>query len=193
MPRGACTTKRLWRWCDNPLRRRDDVIEAWVVLAVWTVFAAGGTTAGLLTARAADDAFARQRAERQSVRAVVLHDVPATASGPGTGSGRLMTAVRWTAADGSPRTGSAPVPTGSRAGSDVRIWQDARGRLSPAPPTPTKAAVESGVAGAAAATAVGGLAFGAGTVARRRLDRRRLDAWGREWILVEPRWGHRTG
>ncbi|MFF2364765.1 hypothetical protein ACFVU0_18995 [Streptomyces sp. NPDC058122] len=193
MPRGTCAKKRLWRWCDNPLRRRDDVIEAWIILAVWTVFTVGGAAAGLETAQATDDAFARQRAERQPVRAVVLHDVPPTASGPGAGSGRLMGAVRWTAADGSSRTGSAAVPAGSRAGEETGIWLDGRGRLSPAPPTPTKAAIESGVAGAAAATAVGGLAFGAGTVARRRLDRRRVDAWGREWVLVEPRWGHRTG
>ncbi|MGW3916857.1 Rv1733c family protein [Streptomyces sp. NPDC005070] len=193
MPRGRYVKKRLWRWCDNPLRRRDDVIEAWIVLAVWTLFTVGGTVAGLVTAQAADDAFARQRAERQPVRAVVLHDVPPTAAGPGAGSGRLMAAVRWTAADGSSRTGSAAVPTGSRAGAEVSMWQDGRGRLAPAPPTPAKAAVESGVAGAAAATAVGGLALGAGTVTRRRLDRRRVDAWGREWALVEPRWGHRTG
>ncbi|MEU6272907.1 hypothetical protein ABZ871_10890 [Streptomyces populi] len=193
MPLGAYARKRLWRWYDNPLRRRDDVIEAWIVLAAWTVFSLGGTAAGLMTARAADDAFARQRTERQSVRAVVLHDVPSAAAGPGSGSGRLMTAVRWTAADGSPRTGRALVSTGSRAGSKVTVWQDARGRLTFAPPSPTKAAVESGVAGAAAAIAVAGLVFGSGTVARRRLDRRRAEAWGREWVLVEPRWGHRTG
>ncbi|MFJ7965623.1 hypothetical protein [Streptomyces sp. NPDC096324] len=193
MPRGTNAKKRLWRWCDNPLRRRDDVIEAWMVLVVWTVFALGGTVAGLVTAQAADDAFARQRTQRHSVGAVILHDVPATASGPGASSGRLMTAVRWTATDGSSRTGSAAVPTGSRAGSKARIWQDGHGRLTPAPPPPTKAAIESGVAGAAAATAVGCLTFGAGTVARRRLDRRRYDAWGREWLLVEPKWGHRTG
>ncbi|MFB7242012.1 hypothetical protein CW362_06950 [Streptomyces populi] len=193
MPLDAYARKRLWRWYDNPLRRRDDVIEAWIVLAAWTVFTLGGTAAGLVTARAADDAFARQRAERQSVRAVVLHDVPLVAAGPGSGSGRLMTAVRWTAADGSPRTGRALVSTGSRAGSKVTVWQDGHGRLTFAPPSPTRAAVESGVAGTAAATAVAGLVFGSGTVARRRLDRRRVEAWAREWVLVEPRWGHRTG
>ncbi|KAB1990318.1 Rv1733c family protein [Streptomyces triticiradicis] len=193
MPRGEYAKKRLWRWRDNPLRRRDDVIEAWIVLAVWTVFTVGGTFAGLMTARTTDDAFARQQAERRAVTAVVLHDVPSAATVPRGTSGRLMTTVRWKAPDGSPRTGRTLVNTGTTAGSAVTVWQNDRGRLTFAPPTPATAAVESGLAGAAAVTAVAGLAFGAGTVARRRLDRRRVDAWGREWVLVEPRWGHRTG
>lgn len=61
---GRRTKKTLWRWRSNPLRRRDDVLEAWLVLAVWALIAVGGTLAGVLTARAADDVFAQQRAER---------------------------------------------------------------------------------------------------------------------------------
>ncbi|QTE02425.1 hypothetical protein S1361_34155 [Streptomyces cyanogenus] len=29
--------KPLWRWRNNPLRRHGDVVEAWVVLAVWVI------------------------------------------------------------------------------------------------------------------------------------------------------------
>ncbi|MFI0960762.1 hypothetical protein ACH4S8_05015 [Streptomyces sp. NPDC021080] len=187
MPRGGYAKKRLWRWRDNPLRRRDDIIEAWVVLAVWIVFVVGGTVAGLVTARAADDVFARQRADRQPVRALVLHDVPLTATPTRGSTGRLMTTVRWTAADGSTRTARTLVNPGTTAGSAVTVWQDGRGRLTSAPPTSTRAAFESGALGTAAAAALAGLAFGGGAVARRRLDRHRIDAWDREWDLVGPR------
>ncbi|MER5436466.1 hypothetical protein [Streptomyces sp. NPDC002588] len=187
MPAGTyvrkCVRKWLWRWRSNPLRRHDDIVEAWIVLAVWAVLAVGGTVAGLVTADAADGAFARQRAERQSVRAVLLEDAPRSATAT----------VRWTASDGSTRTGQALVGTGLKAGSRVTVWQDAEGRLTSAPPSSTEAAIESGLLGAVAAAAVGGLVLSGGAVARWRLDRRRVEAWATEWDLVGPRWGHKTG
>ncbi|MCX4767958.1 hypothetical protein OG562_44935 [Streptomyces sp. NBC_01275] len=193
MPRDTYAKKRLWRWRSNPLRRRDDIVEAWIVLAVWMVFAVGGSVAGLVTAHAADAVFARQRTERQSVRAVLLNDVPSPrAATVGGTSDRRMTTVRWTTADGSTRTGKTLVDTGRKAGSRVTVWQDGQGRLTAAPPSSTEATIESGLLGAAAAAGLAGLVFGAGAVARWRLDRRRVDEWGREWDQVGPRWGHKT-
>ncbi|WP_327319540.1 Rv1733c family protein [Streptomyces sp. NBC_01235] len=192
MPGGTYARKRLWRWRSNPLRRRDDIVEAWIVLAVWAAFAVGGTVAGLATAHAADEVFAQQRTERQSVRAVLLKDVPLGAPTIGGTSDLRMATVRWTASDGSARTGRTLVDTGLKAGSGVTVWHDARGHLIAAPPSSTEAAIESGVLGAAAAAALGGLVFGTGAVARWRLDRRRVDEWGREWDQVGPQWGHKT-
>ena len=37
MGNGTRTTTWLWRRRRNPLRRRTDVVEAWVVLALWVV------------------------------------------------------------------------------------------------------------------------------------------------------------
>ncbi|MFF4585361.1 hypothetical protein [Streptomyces sp. NPDC001388] len=192
MPGSKCARKRLWRWRSNPLRRHDDIVESWIVLAVWTVFTVGGTAAGLVTAHAADEVFAQQRAERQPVRAVLLTDVPLGTATLGGTSDRRMTKVRWTASDGSTRTGRTLVDAGLEAGSRVTVWQDARGRLTAEPPSSTEAAIESGFLGTAAAAGLAGLAFGSGAVARWRLDRRRIDQWGREWDQVGPRWGHKT-
>ena len=50
-----------------------------------------------------------------------------------------------------------------------------------------------GLLGAAAALASAGLAYGATDAARWWLDRRCIDEWGREWDLIGPRWGHKTG
>lgn len=192
MPRGKYARKWLWRWRSNPLRRHDDIVESWIVLAVWAVFAAGGAVTGLVTAHAADEAFAQLRAERQSVRAVLLDDVPRATPAIGTTTERRVTTVRWTAPDGRTHTGRTLVHAGLKAGSAVTVWQDGQGRLTPAPPDPAEAAIESGFLGAAAAAALGGVVFAAGAVARRRLDRRRIDEWDRQWELVGPRWGHKT-
>jgi len=180
--------KWLWRWRANPLRRRDDVLEAWLVLAVWVLIAGGGTLAGVLTAGAADDVFAQQRAERTTVRAVLLKDAPRAEAK----SYRSLVKVRWTLADGSTRTATTLVDGGRKAGSTIVLWTNMQGNPSTQPPNRTDAAVEAGFLGAASALAVTGLAFGAGGAARWWLDRRRVDQWGREWDLVGPLWGHKT-
>ncbi|MDX3637112.1 hypothetical protein PV728_44385 [Streptomyces europaeiscabiei] len=188
-----CTRKRFWRWRSNPLRRHDDIVEAWIVLAVWAVIAIGGAVAGLVTAHAADEVFAAQRAERRSVRAVLLADVPPAVSAVRGASGQSVAKVSWTAPDGATRTGETLVRAGLTAGSGLVLWQDDRGELTTEPIPPTDAAVEAGILGAAAALALSGIAFGAGAAARWRLDRRRIDRWGREWDHVGPRWSHKTG
>ncbi|MFF8925879.1 hypothetical protein ACF1AO_01300 [Streptomyces longwoodensis] len=180
----------LWRWRSNPIRRRDDVLEAWLLLAVWVVIAVGGTAAGVVTALAADQVFAQQRAERDPVPAVLLDDVPRTATV--MGKDLASTRVRWTASDGATHSGMTLVTTGKKAGSTVRVWIDTRGKLSTQPPTPAKAAVEAGLFGASAALAVSGVAFGVGSAGRWYLDRRRIQQWDREWTLVGPQWGHKT-
>ncbi|MFE2064282.1 hypothetical protein ACFXDH_18070 [Streptomyces sp. NPDC059467] len=193
MRRTRRVKKLLWRWRSNPLRRRDDIVEAWIVLAVWTLVLVGGIVAGLVTASAADHVFARQRAEREPVRAVLLAGIPKSVSGFGTGRERTPGTVSWTAPDGSTRTGRTLVGTGSKAGSKVVVWLDQQGRLTTEPPSAGAAAVEAGVLGTAAGCALAGLVFGAGAVARWRLEQRRLDLWDREWNTVGPRWGHKTG
>ena len=191
--RGAMRTKkRLWRWRSNPLRRHEDIVEAWIVLAVWALVLVGGAVAGLVTANAADRTLAEQRALREPVRAVLVADVPDSTAVVGTSGDRRMATVRWTADDGTTRTGQTLVSSGHKAGSAVVVWQDDRGRLTTAPPGSTEAAFEAALLGTAAACALAGLAAGAGAVARWQLDRRRLDQWGREWAVVGPRWGHKT-
>ncbi|UXY32282.1 Rv1733c family protein [Streptomyces sp. HUAS TT20] len=189
MGTGRRTKRLLWRWRANRLRRRADVLEAWLVLAVWTLIAVGGTLAGVLTARAADDVFAQQRAERTPVRAVLLTDAPRA----DVESYRALVQVRWTSAGGSTHTGRTLVDGGRKAGSTVVLWTNTQGNLTTRPPSRTDAAIEAGFLGAASALAVTGVAFGAGGAARLWLDRRRIDEWGKEWDLVGPQWGHKTG
>ncbi|MEV0175924.1 hypothetical protein AB0I00_33050 [Streptomyces sp. NPDC050803] len=188
----VCTKKRMWRWRSNPLRRRDDIIEAWIVLAVWVVVAVGGALAGLVTAHAADETFAQQRNERHPAQAVLLADVPRATTSTGTTGQQALAKVRWTTDDGTTRTDHTLVQRGRQAGTEIDVWLDRDGSLVTEPPSRTEAAVEAAVLGSAAALALAGTAVGIGAVARRHLNRRCVAQWGREWELVGPEWGRQN-
>lgn len=104
------------------------------------------------------------RRERTPVLAVLLDDVPRTATS-GMGRDLASARVRWTTSNGSTHSGMTLVATGKKAGSTARIWIDTQGRLSTRPPTPGKAAAEAGVFGASAALALSGVVSGIGASA----------------------------
>ncbi|WNM32103.1 hypothetical protein RKE30_17640 [Streptomyces sp. Li-HN-5-11] len=185
------TKHRLWRWRSNPLRRHDDVVEAWIVLAMWVVILVGGAIVWTVTARAADQEFAWQRADRRAAPAVLLTDARQSTS-TGSDTHRALAKVRWTAPDGTVRTARTLVPSGLHSGTAVTVWHDGRGALTTEPPGPTEAAAEAVLFGGAAATAFSGLVIGAAALGRRRLDQRRYDQWEAEWDVVGPRW-EKTG
>lgn len=58
--------------------------------------------------------------------------------------------------------------------------------------TAAQATVFAGYAATAAALGVGGVTYAVGRIARGRLDRRRIDQWGREWDQVGPQWIRKT-
>ncbi|CAM5711189.1 Rv1733c family protein [Streptomyces canus] len=193
MAHGKRTTKWFWRWRNNPLRRREDIAEAWIMLALWALVAVGGTAVGLVTAHATDETLARLRTDRHSTHAVLLTDTSKHDSSVRSWDDKVSATVRWTTPDGSARTGHTLVDTGLRAGTRVVVWQDGHGAPATAPPSAGEAAVEAGALGTAAGLALAGVGLGVGAVVRWRLDRQRIDSWGREWDLAGPQWGHRTG
>lgn len=184
---------RLWRWRRNPLRRRGDIIEAWVILAVWAVVLVGSTVAAVTTFRAADAMYARQRAERHPVSAVLVTDASSVAGDEDASGDKVPAKVRWTVPGGSSRTDKTLVDAGQTAGTRVTVWADARNRLVTEPPTSAEAVFEAALLGGAAALALACAAIGAGAAARHGLAQRRIDSWGAAWELADPRWGHRTG
>ncbi|WP_445027564.1 Rv1733c family protein [Streptomyces sp. SAS_270] len=177
----------MWRWRRNPLRRRDDVVEGWVVLGVWTAIAVGAPFVGTVCAHSTEDAFARQRADRHPVQAVLMDNTssPVRAGWEGT---RVRATVRWTA-DGTTRTDRTMLDAGHRVGSEVKVWVNGQGRLVTRPPSATESSVQADALGLLAATAFAAPVYAGGRVLRRQLDRRRIDEWGRAWDRVGPQWG----
>lgn len=189
MRTGTTIRRSLWRWRRNPLRRREDVLEAWILLIVWLVIALAGPVAGVLGAHAAAHSAAQRRAERHSATATLVSDVSSSSLSTGTTGGRIDATVRWTAPDGTRHSGKIPVDEGMKAGSRVTVWTDRQNHLTTAPPAATQAGVDAAFMGAASSFAVVTAAAAGYYGARIVLNRRRRAAWEHEWQDVGSQWG----
>ncbi|MFK0156226.1 hypothetical protein ACIQVK_29660 [Streptomyces sp. NPDC090493] len=201
----------LWRWRRNPLKRRADTMEAWVLLGAWLLTLLAGVLAGLAAARSVEDGLARERVQWHPVVAHVMDKAPGSAesrsgsAGSKSGSSdssessgssngeRVWARVGWTVADGSAHTGQARVPAGSKVGTPVTVWTDPQGHLVTRPATVSEAHLRSALIGGLVGLSAAAVPFVAGLVARGRLERRRMDRWDAEWARLGPQWGRMTG
>ncbi|MEU9920070.1 hypothetical protein AB0H51_01885 [Streptomyces griseoluteus] len=183
----------LWRWRRNPLRRRADVVEGWVLVGAWLLTLLAGTVAGLMAARTVERDLAQERAATHPMVAYVVAPAPGRSGGRGSTGERVWAEVRWTAPDGALRTGQVRVTPGAATGAPVAIWTDDHGRLANRPATPAEAAVRAAFIGTLAATAAAVVPFAAGRRLLARLERRRLSLWDTEWSRLGPQWGRMTG
>lgn len=184
---------RLWRWRKNPLRRRSDLVEAWLTLATLVLALLLGAFAGLAAADVVDGSLDDRRERTRPVQAVLVEDAGDAAAAPVAedGDGGVWAKVRWTDPEGTAHTGRAEVAPGSRAGSEVTVWNDTAGRLVSAPPVGAEAGFQVVMAGITVALATGGLVVLGGRLVRYRLQWRRLAEWEAEWRQVEPSWRKR--
>ena len=184
----------LWRWRRNPLKRRADAVEAWVVLGVWVFTVLAGVLAGWAASLSVEHGLARERVEWRPTAAVVSQKAPGSASADGQGDAvdRVWAKVSWTAADGSSHTGQARVRPGSAAGSSVTVWTDPQGRLVARPATPAEAHIRASVIGGLVGVSAAAVPFVGGRVLRGRLERRRMEQWDTEWARFGPLWGRKT-
>lgn len=184
----------LWRWRRNPLKRRADKVEAWVVLGAWLLTVLAGVFAGLGTTGSVEHSLARERVEWQPVEARLVEKAPGTFAGQtGTPSGdQVWAKVGWTAVDGSAHTGQVRVHPGSAAGTPVTVWTDPEGRLVTRPATASEATLRATLIGALVGACAALVPFVAGRMLCGRLERRRIDRWDTEWARFGPSWG-RTG
>ncbi|OXS36673.1 Rv1733c family protein [Streptomyces sp. XY006] len=187
------TTVRWWRWRRNALKRRVDVVEAWVVLAGWVCALLGGAAGGLSAAAAVDRAVERQRAESRRVSAVLVEDAPGPSPARAASDQRVWGTVRWTAPDGSAHRNEARVPPRAPAGSTIPVWVDRRGDLTTAPVSDGEAWLHTALGGTLAGSFAAGTLLGAAWLTRLCLDRHRMAAWDAEWERLDTRRGWKTG
>ncbi|GHF00721.1 hypothetical protein E5082_10015 [Streptomyces griseoluteus] len=183
----------LWRWRRNPLRRRADVVEGWVLVGAWLLTLLAGTVAGFMAARTVERDLAQERAATHPMVAYVVAHAPGRSGARGSTGERVWAEVRWTAPDGALRTGQVRVTPGAATGVPVAIWTDGHGRLANRPATPTEATVRAAFIGTLAATAAAAVPFAAGRRLLARLERHRLSLWDSEWSRLGPQWGRMTG
>jgi uncharacterized membrane protein YphA (DoxX/SURF4 family) len=179
----------------NPLRRRLDVIEAWLVPAAFVVFLAlSPLVAGLAAMGVRADNAAAQHVQQSwhPVSAVLLRAAPGPEfSDNGANTWTVWAPARWIVG-GRQYTGNIPVPADSHAGSTQTVWLDSAGHVR----APAMTAPElSGATGTAILLSVAALAIVIGVaarVARWLLDRRRVASWETAWLSVGPRWSHQV-
>jgi hypothetical protein len=185
----------LWRWRRNPLRRRADRVEAWVVLGVWLLTVFVGVLAGTTVSRSVEDGLARERDEWRPLVARLAERAPGTASENAhvSRAEQVWATARWTSADGSEHSGQLRVPAGSAAGAPVTVWTDPEGRQVTRPVTEPQARVRAFLIGGVAGLCAAVVPVVAGRALRSRLERRRIDQWDAEWSRLGPMWGRTAG
>ncbi|MER7909092.1 hypothetical protein [Streptomyces sp. NPDC096068] len=193
----------LRRWRHNPLRRTTDLVEAWVALTAVVLFCVGVPLAGWIAGASAHDslrvAVRVQEERRTQTTARVLRPADPPANGTGTaesgGEERLRRSVvaRWTAPDGSPRTGTVTTfRRHSAPGDTFSLWTDREGRPVTPPMRADTARAHAITAGLTAALLSGLLVETVRRLAVRRLVLTRYARLDRAWAAVGPDWG-RTG
>jgi len=188
-----------WQWRRNALRRRTDVVEAWLGLITALTLCLtplAGWWAGQSVDRTLQRVVRTQRTERTLVTATVVPAGQSTGTATsGTSSRtksvdpRLSDVLHWTAPDHSTHTATVPADLEIWQNGKILLWIDHAGRLVPPPldgPTATTHAV---LAGTAAATSAAGLLVITRQVLMWRLMRRRMASWEREWARVGQNWG----
>ncbi|MEV5508515.1 Rv1733c family protein [Streptomyces orinoci] len=195
---GRLLRRPAWRWRRNPLRRRSDVVEAWLGLVAVVLMLVAGPVAGWASGSLAHGALRhmvrQQRLHRHQVEAVLLKVLPGRpmdtdpqADGRREGHHRVI--ARWPGPDGTLHTGVVPVHGTAAAGKRFSMWTDDQGGAAGRPLDGATAQVHSVLAGVGAAAATAGVIQGARVLAVRRLVRRRYARWDRDWEQARHTWG----
>jgi hypothetical protein len=180
----------------NPLRRGTDRIEAAMRLVMMIMLVAAVPAAAVLVGQRADHlALNRARAQQAAdhlVTAVLLEQAPATGSpDPYTSVQITWVQARWQPPGLPPRTGEVLATAGAPKGSTVATWIDASGAVTSSPPDHRDIAGDVCIAVIATCLVSWLVLLASGTLVRRALDRRRLNAWEAEWRASGPLWSGR--
>ncbi len=177
----------------NPLRRRSDLIEAWLLPAAIALFLALCPVVAVLAGIwvRADNAAARHaQLSWHPADAVLLRAAPGPAmSDDGANSWVVWTLAKWTV-DGRRYVGDVPAVAGSRAGSTMTVWLDRTGRVRTPPLTAAQVGGRVGTATWFCLALLAVLLAVLAGLARQILDKRRLAGWETAWLTVGPRWSH---
>lgn len=192
--RGRPGSRRSMRWLrldGNPVRRTVDRFEAAIRIALATAFVFVAPPIAVHVGHHIEATGLRaqqQQTGRHRVTATLLRDAPPPSGRLGMAATRPLVQARWTAPDGSFRTGDVHAPWGQGAGSTMTIWIDDTGR-SADPPLRRSQLVSRGItASVLTFAALASTVLVTGQVIRLLLDRLRMAGWEAGWSVVEPQW-----
>lgn len=181
----------------NPLRRRVDLVEAWLTVSLLVALVVAGPllalyagtrtyAGGQRTAKLAEQGHHR-------VEAILLEDTASytPAANFTTTADQLRVRARWSGPDATVREERVVTTARGRTGSVIPIWIDDDG--NPVLPPPGQQQVIERAIGIGFSSLMGVvfLVTGSGLVARHLLHRRRMAYWDGAWASVEPQWSGR--
>jgi hypothetical protein len=175
----------------NPLRRRADLIEGWLLpgaIAAFLVLGPLAATGVGLWVHSGNVAAEQAEQSWHQVSAVVLKPVAGPLiSDNGANSWLVSAPARWTYA-GRAQVGAIPVAAGTSQDAVVPLWLNSAGKVQLPPLTPGGARnrVVVGVLFALAAMAI--LLTALVLAAKWTLDRSRIAGWAAGWLAVGPQW-----
>ncbi|WP_406275419.1 hypothetical protein OH799_03085 [Nocardia sp. NBC_00881] len=171
----------------NPLRRKEDRLQAGVAMFLALVFV---LVVPVLAMTVGGRVYRTETAAVQA-RTAQLHQVDATVIETGKAPlyAPIMPArVSWKDTDGVTHTGDYQSTTVVEPGSTVSIWSNEGGTIVE-PPSSTQAASKAVLLTSGAALGVFVVLTGGYFLLRRGLDRRRLHKWESEWTAADLSWG----
>ncbi len=193
--RWYCRAIRGLRPDRNPLRRRSDRLETYLLAGLFVAAAVGAPFAAQAAGHAAYvralHAEQAQQASSHQVRAVLTQAAGTSMNGYSLGSDVPVQAT-WTSVTKVKRTGQVLAPAGSPKGSAVTIWTDDAGNLTNPPLQPSQVNGQSDLAALGAITGVGVLYLSGTMVARRVLNKRRMAAWAADWEVTARAWNRQS-
>ncbi|MFE6159565.1 hypothetical protein ACFQ7F_11720 [Streptomyces sp. NPDC056486] len=177
----------LWRWRRNPLRRRTDLVQAWIAVGLFLAVLTATPAAVVLVGDAArrhTEQTARQQADtRHRTDAVLVHDAPRHPKpwSAEVQKARYPATVRFTDRHGQIRTAEADVEPALPAGNTIPVWVSDEGELTDPPLTEDEVRDHTKGYVVLAAIAVPIMGTAAYAYTHRRLERRNLAQWGAAW------------
>jgi hypothetical protein len=175
----------------NPLRRRSDRLETTILILLLITICASAPFLAVAASGWENSVSLRelrvQQATCREVKATLLVDAHDTGEYPFLNAAAEL---RWTAPDGRTVTGNLRVPAGTKAGAVIWIWTNASGQVI-TPLRQTEIPGRDDLAATAAVATLVTIALITGLTVRLTMHRRRLTAWGIDWMATEPRWNTR--
>jgi hypothetical protein len=179
----------------NPLRRKTDRVEAYLLAGLFVAAAAGAPLAAQTASAAAYASAQRthqeQLATRHLVPAVLTQAAGSSVNGY-TLSVDVPTKATWTSVTGVVRTGEVLALAGTAKGTPAHVWTDNRGDLVTPPMTQAQVAGQGDAAAIGAAAGVVVAFLGGAGLIRAVLYRRRLKAWEADWLFTAPTWNRQS-
>jgi hypothetical protein len=178
----------------NPLRRRTDRIETWIMVGLLVLFLIGVPLSWLGIGRWVQQGGLREQRAQQSWRtvpAVVVkgHQEPPQVLFRLPMNSTVPVLARWRAPGGPEQAKQVAVPAvDARTGSRVQVWVDSSGRVTGPPLASSQLTKRVIGAQVLAQVTLVALLLGLAGLVRWQLNRRRLASWESEWATTGPGW-----